>query len=335
MPVSAGAGVPIPAASRRLNGCPFCGGAIRPRYAGIRDRLDTTAETFEVHECAACGAGLLNPAPAGDLSAYYPPNYLSAEGDAVSGDADAGGFDLERWYRYDQYRHDFRLLARATGTGIGQVGSYLDLGCGSGERVAYAHEQGCPRAVGVDKFDYAKSAARSEVSLINAEILDFAPGERFAAVSLFHVLEHLEEPQAVLAHLRERILVPGGHVIIQVPNYGSVERRLFGSRWFGLDAPRHLWHFNERAIRRLLDAQGYAVRAVFQSNAPLHPVSIASSLNRDLDVQRIWAKRDRGAAHTRSLTLLWAGLTVLTMPLSMLQSLCGRGSMLTVVASAR
>ena len=25
-------------------------------------------------------------------------------------------------------------------------------------------------------------------------------------VSLFHVLEHLEQPQAVLAHIRERIL---------------------------------------------------------------------------------------------------------------------------------
>jgi SAM-dependent methyltransferase len=333
--MTAGAQAPIAARSRRsFDSCPFCGGAISSRYSGIRDRLDTTAERFEVHECAGCGAGLLNPAPSGDLSAYYPANYLSAEGDAPKGGG-AGGFDLERWYRYDQYRYDFKLLVRATGTSIAGVGSYLDLGCGSGERVAYAHEQGCARAVGVDKFDYAKSAARSEVSLINAEILEFAPAERFAAVSMFHVLEHLEEPHAVLAHIRERILAPGGHVIIQVPNYGSLERRLFGSRWFGLDVPRHLWHFNERAIRRLLGTQGYAPRAIFQSNAPLHPVTIASSVNREIDVQRIWAKRERGAAYTRSMTLLWAGLTALTMPLSMLQSLCGRASMLTVVASAR
>lgn len=320
---------------RSLNSCPFCGGAISPRYGGIRDRLDTTTETFAVHECAECGAGLLNPAPAGDLSAYYPASYLSAEGDAASGAAAGGGFDLERWYRYDQYRYDFKLLTRATGRSVAERGSYLDLGCGSGERVAYAHgAQGCARAVGVDKFDYAKSAARSEVSLINAEILEFAPSDRFAVVSLFHVLEHLEEPQAVLAHIRERILAPDGHVIIQVPNYGSIERRVFGGRWFGLDAPRHLWHFNERAIRRLLSDQGYTAQAVYQSNAPLHPVSIASSLNREIDVQRIWGKRDRGPAYTRLMTLLWAGLTVLTIPFSMLESACGTASMLTVVASA-
>jgi SAM-dependent methyltransferase len=331
--VTAGTDAQTAAPGRRsLDSCPFCGGAITPRYGGIRDRLDTTTEAFEVHECAGCGAGLLNPAPADDLSAYYPASYLSAEEDA--GQGAAAGFDLERWYRYDQYRYDFKLLTRATGRGVAELGSYLDLGCGSGERVAYAHARGCARAVGVDKFDYAKSAARSEVSLINAEILEFAPSERFAVVSLFHVLEHLEQPQAVLAHIRERILAPDGHVIIQVPNYGSIERRVLGGRWFGLDAPRHLWHFNERAIRRLLSDQGYTAQAVYQRNAPLHPVSIASSLNREMDVQRIWGKRDRGPAYTRLMTLLWAGLTVLTIPLSMLESACGRASMLTVVASA-
>ena len=58
--VIAGADAQIAALGlRSLDSCPFCGGAISPRYAGIRDRLDTTTETFEVHECADCGAGLL------------------------------------------------------------------------------------------------------------------------------------------------------------------------------------------------------------------------------------------------------------------------------------
>lgn len=318
-------------ATRSLPACPFCGGRLTSRYNGIRDRLETTPETFAVDECADCRAGVLNPAPVGDVSAFYPEHYLSAaDGPAPP----QGGFDLEKWYRYNQYRFDFKLLERATGVSLGETASYLDLGCGSGERVAYAGERGCARTIGVDKFDFAKRTARREVELVNSDILEFVPSVKFDVVSLFHVLEHLEEPAPVLAHIRNEIIAPGGHLIIQVPNYGSLERRWFRARWFGLDAPRHYWHFNQTAIRRLLGAHGYRVVAVHRRNAALHPVSIAPSINRDVDVQRIWVRGGAGAGYRSAMTLLWAALTVLTMPLSMAESLIGQASMLTVVAAA-
>jgi SAM-dependent methyltransferase len=316
--------------TKSFDRCPFCGGRITWRYGGIRDRLETTAETFAVYECVDCRAAVLNPAPVGDVSAFYPENYLSAE---VRTAERGRGFDLEEWYRYNQYRYDFKLLQRATGASIGEAASYVDLGCGSGERVTYARERGCARAVGVDKFDFAKRKAQQEVKIVNSEILEFAPSEKFEAVSLFHVLEHLAAPREVLAHIKDEILDTAGHLIVQVPNYGSLERRWFKGRWFGLDAPRHYWHFNQKAICRLLSAEGYAVEAVYQRNAPLHPVSIAPSISRDVDVQRIWVNGARGDRYKRGMTILWAGLTVLTIPVSMIESLCEQASMLTVVAS--
>ena len=315
--------------TRRLPACPFCGGAIGLRYAGVIDRLQTTSEEFSVFECSLCRAGVLNPAPIGDVSSFYPDFYLSEAGAGP----DQGGIDLERWYRYNQYDFDFGLLGHVTGSGPGAMASYLDLGCGSGERVAYAAERGCGRAVGVDKFDFAKTSAREGVEIVNSEILDFAPEDRYAVVSLFHVLEHLENPAEVLGHVRNILLAADGQLIIQVPNYASLERHCFGARWFGLDAPRHYWQFTGAAISHLLNAQGFRVDAVYARNAALHPVSIASSLCREADVQRIWVRRDQGPGYRRAMTLLWMGLTVLTMPLGIVQSLLGRGSMLTVVAS--
>ena len=334
---------PGASATRSLATCPFCGGRLVRAYDGLADRLQTTARTFAIDECTSCQAGVLNPAPIGDVSAFYPTNYLSGErgeGSAPGGgggEAGAagtgGGLSLEKWYRYNQYRFDFRLLERASGLSIGQTPSYVDLGCGSGERMAYAGERGCARAMGVDKFDFVKSTVRGEAEIVNSDILEFAPAARFAAVSLFHVLEHLDDPASVLAHIRDEIIAPDGHLIIQVPNYGSVERRLFGGRWFGLDVPRHYWHFNQTALCRLLDAHGYRAVAAYRRNAALHPVSIAPSISPDVDVQRIWVRHAKGVAYRRRMMLLWSGLTLLTIPQSVGQSAFGQGSMLTVVAA--
>ena len=312
--------------------CPFCGRHLKDKYSGLNDRLETTSRTFSVSECTGCRAGVLNPAPTGDLSSLYPTNYLSSED---SRSLVRKRFDLEKWYRYNQYKYDFSLLRRATGLRIGDATSYLDLGCGSGERVTFAAEDGCRRAVGVDKFDFAKSKAKDGAELINAEILDYKPEERFQVASLFHVLEHLDKPAEALEHIRDEILAPAGDLIIQVPNYGSLESRLCRGRWFGLDVPRHFWDFNAQALERLLERSGYRVNATYQLNAPLHPVTIVPSLFSGLDIQRIWVDRRHGEPYKKAMIALWAGLTVATIPLALLQNLLNRSSMLTVVAARR
>jgi len=69
---------------------------------------------------------------------------------------------------------------------------------------------------------------------------------------LFHVLEHVENPQKILDHIKNHILDKNGYLIIQVPNYMSIERYVFGSKWFSFDVPRHLWQFNETALENML-----------------------------------------------------------------------------------
>lgn len=318
---------------KTLTSCPFCGGAIVERYSGLEDRLDTTTDTFTVDECVNCKVGILNPRPVGDVSRFYPPNYLSGEGSAD--DSTGKRFDPERWYRYNQYRFDFKLLERASAVEIGSASSYLDIGCGSGERVAFAAGRGCQRARGVDKFDFAKDSSRRMDRLINSEILDFRPTEKFQVVSLFHVLEHVEDPEKVLAHIRENILAKDGELIVQVPNYASLETKMFKRRWYCLDAPRHLWHFNVGALANMLERAGYGVQMSFQLNASFHPVSVLPSINRELDIQRIWVKRSRGRAYVTCMTLLWAALTVLAVPVVVVENLLKRASMLTIVAAAK
>jgi SAM-dependent methyltransferase len=77
----------------------------------------------------------------------------------------------------------------------------------------------------------------------------------WAAIVFWHSLEHLPEPAAALRRAA-RSLVPGGLVVIAVPNGDSLQARVFGARWFALDPPRHLVHLGSTALRDRLRALG-------------------------------------------------------------------------------
>ena len=64
---------------KKFKNCPLCGGVIFQKYTRLRDRFEITKSTFTVYECNDCGIGFLNPMPIGDVSQFYPVNYLSAK----------------------------------------------------------------------------------------------------------------------------------------------------------------------------------------------------------------------------------------------------------------
>jgi hypothetical protein len=58
-------------------------------------------------------------------------------------------------------------------------------------------------------------------------------------IALWHIIEHLSDPWLCLQRAAER-LGPGGILVIAAPNPQSLQFRIFRSRWYHLDAPRHL-----------------------------------------------------------------------------------------------
>jgi SAM-dependent methyltransferase len=94
------------------------------------------------------------------------------------------------------------------------------------------------------------------VSLVAVALAETS-GE-YDAVTLWHVLEHLEDADTALAHVRS-LLLPGGVLVVGVPNLGSVQARLGRERWFHLDLPRHRTHFTPAGLRLALERHGFAV----------------------------------------------------------------------------
>jgi SAM-dependent methyltransferase len=117
------------------------------------------------------------------------------------------------------------------------------------------------RGIGLERAALVVAGAAAGVDIRVGELA----AQRFAAASfdavvLWHVLEHLEHPQAVLAEIG-RILKPGGLLLIAVPNNASWQARFFGRFWFHLDVPRHLHFFGHAGLLSLLRQQGYALKS--------------------------------------------------------------------------
>ena len=104
----------------------------------------------------------------------------------------------------------------------------------------------------------------------------------FDLVRMWNTLEHVHDPSTYLKKVYN-ILKPGGIVLIQLPNLRSCAFFIFGKRWSALDVPRHLYHFNKRTLKEMVEKQGFKT----QNINTISVGTIAASLNLD----KIYAAR--------------------------------------------
>lgn len=80
---------------------------------------------------------------------------------------------------------------------------------------------------------------------------------QFDAITLFHVLEHLPRPRALLHELVSSNLKPDGMLVIEVPNITSWQAAFAKSQWLHLDVPRHIQHFSPSRLKQMLSDLGF------------------------------------------------------------------------------
>lgn len=219
--------------------CAACGGEEWADWAETADPI--TGEQFEVEVCSSCGLGRTVPVPA-DLGGYYSTEYHGSGGIRFKPVVEAA-IRTSRAARV-------RMVLRAHP----QAGAILDVGCGRGLILADLAGRGW-RTLGVERSAAASRHARQVLGLDVrvGELASLAlPEASFDVICLFHVLEHLPDPGAALAEAR-RLLRPDGTLLVEVPNFGSLQSRLARGGGFHLDPPRHLFHFSRPALQAVLD----------------------------------------------------------------------------------
>lgn len=133
--------------------------------------------------------------------------------------------------------------------------SMLDIGCGYGFWLDYCNKNNL-RATGMDVSQMAVQWARENlgVEASTTSFEDYAPEERFDAVVLCDVIEHMPDPVEQLAKIHS-LMNDDAVLYVQVPNLLGMSIR----RGQGYHLPYHLWQFNLNSMSRLLGKCGFEV----------------------------------------------------------------------------
>lgn len=127
----------------------------------------------------------------------------------------------------------------------------LDYGCGTGNFLNSCRKK-YNKIIGVEPdYDARKKATHDNTIKIFEKLEKLDSKEKFDVITLWHVLEHVEDLNNTVATLRTH-LKKTGRIFIAVPNIDSYDAKLFKSYWAALDVPRHLYHFNTASLKDLM-----------------------------------------------------------------------------------
>lgn len=145
--------------------------------------------------------------------------------------------------------------------GLPQQGRWLDVGCGNGGFLgSFARCFPGWTLAGVE-YDAKYRAQVEEISgverLYTGDVAD-VPGQ-FDAISLIHVLEHIERPSSFLDSVRKK-LRPGGWLIVELPHYADNP--------FELLIADHATHYGLETASSLLETSGFRLETSSDSWIP-------------------------------------------------------------------
>ncbi|MDA9450442.1 MULTISPECIES: class I SAM-dependent methyltransferase [unclassified Bradyrhizobium] len=244
----------------RVSHCPVCGSDHRREYAqGFDYEIETCRNLWTFFQCTECEAVWIDPRPAnGELSTIYPPTYY-----AYDMSEKLPAVILKGKAMLDRIK-----LAGITKRMEKKPTSYLDVGCGDGRYLYQFAERGMSRdrIYGMDLPSPALPKLQSDGFRVWAgrveDCTEIEPGT-IDLITMFHVIEHVEDPIAVMRKLTEW-LSPGGVLALETPNTDSIDRRLFSNGWWGgLHIPRHWTLFNSKSIGRAVEKAGLEPAGIF------------------------------------------------------------------------
>ena len=232
--------------------CPLCkSSAIKKRFACVDEFA--TGEQFDIFECTACGLAFTQNVPdEKEIDRYYEsPAYISHSNTSKG--------LVNRVYhivRRIMLQKKARKVEKLTGLKNGRL---LDYGAGTGYFARLMEKRGWS-VTAIEKNGKARELALKEFGfeMQSVEALSTIKDKGLDVVTMWHVMEHIQEPDSMWDELR-RILADNGVAIVALPNSISYDAFKYREHWAAYDVPRHLWHFTPDTIAQWGSKHGFTL----------------------------------------------------------------------------
>ncbi len=222
-----------------MNRCKLCKKSdITVIHKGTRDRKD-----IDVLKCNQCGLVFLSRVVVDDT--FYINSKMRKEIDFGKWRENTFVDDNRRFLKFRNYIENKKIL---------------DFGCGNGGFLKLVQKQNqTKRAIGIDLDAESICQLRNE-GIECYDNISGLPDVMFDVVFMFHVIEHLPDPEAVLNTLFERI-VDDGVMIIETPNADDALLTIYHCGRFAdftYWSP-HIYLYNENSLYKMLSGAGFEI----------------------------------------------------------------------------
>ncbi|AEF99596.1 class I SAM-dependent methyltransferase [Methylomonas methanica] len=224
--------------------CPLCGDRNHREYLAWRE--------YTLFECTQCGA----VSPNVDSTKVAALNLHSS---SIVEDDVKREILATYEYRKQTFAAERLVYLRELIPGFGENSdSVLDIGCGPGYFLSYLKDKGISgRGLEVNPF-CVRFCQESGLNTVDGRLED-EPDECYSLITMFDVLEHLDQPinffQAAYRKLRH-----GGYLLAYTPNLHSISTYLMGGEHNMLAVFNHLCFYDQNSLDFLAKHSGFEVQ---------------------------------------------------------------------------
>jgi SAM-dependent methyltransferase len=252
--------------------CPICNSNAFHNVFTCKD-YSISKESFDIIQCNSCKLLITSPRPSGSgLSKYYSSEEYISHSDT------AKGFINKLYHRVRKItlKQKVALIKRYSQNPV-----LLDIGSGAGYFINSCKLNDI-HAVGIepDEKSRARSVRQFNIEVFDEGELDRMPASIYDVITLWHVLEHVEDLGKRINQIY-RLLKDDGIAVIALPNCSSFDAKHYQMDWAGYDVPRHLWHFTADTIQLLFRKKEFELISIYPMSFDAYYVSMLSEKYRN------------------------------------------------------
>lgn len=210
---------------------------------------------FTVVRCESCGLVFTNPrVKENQITHYYFSDYIQHR-------------QIKQLTNFQRTKNRLGHLFGSPYKKILQVlrssnaKTVLEVGAGKGSLLNFLKINGL-KVAGVEIDSYCvKHIREMDITCYFGdlnEVMSEIGLKKFDAVVFHHAFEHLYNPKKTLSNIYN-LLNEKGIIYLSIPNISSIEAKLFGKYWKGLDLPRHIIHYDNSSIKKILSEANFEI----------------------------------------------------------------------------